>query len=112
VLDVLQEPLDVLVDDNFEWDVTGLRASFVTSVDEAWALKFANSPAFERFLQKYNKASFENRFGQAQNDDTVAKVGSQTRKFRGGSDSSLQHNLGSFWGVCSVAEHAAQPMRP
>ncbi|KAI3429615.1 hypothetical protein D9Q98_005701 [Chlorella vulgaris] len=68
-----EEPLDVLVDDNFDWAVKELRASFVTSDKEAWALKFANSPAFERFLQKFNKAAFENRFGQEHNDDTVAK---------------------------------------
>lgn len=114
VLYVLQEPLDVLVDDNFDWAVKELRASFVTSDKEAWALKFANSPAFERFLQKFNKAAFENRFGQEHNDDTVAKVGALSRNCKGSSDSPMAYTPQAVAGgpLCCSARRSADEMRP
>ena len=70
---MLQEEIDALVDDGFHFEATDMRVTFSAGAD-AWALKFAAPAAFEGFLQRYNKASFENRFGLEQNDEGEAKV--------------------------------------
>jgi len=70
----LQEAIDTLVDDQFSFEARELRVTFFAGED-VWALKFGSPGAFERFLQKYNKAAFENRFGQEQTDASEAKVG-------------------------------------
>jgi hypothetical protein len=69
----VQDPIDTVVDDSFEFEARELRVAFQAG-DDIWALKFASAAAFERFLQKYNKASFENRFGTEQNDASQAKA--------------------------------------
>jgi hypothetical protein len=70
----VQDPIDTVVDDNFEFDAKELRMTFMAG-DDIWAVKFGSPASFERFLQRYNKASFENRFGQEQTAASESKVG-------------------------------------
>ena len=70
-----QDPIDSLVDDNFSFEARDLRVTFFAGENDVWALKFGGPAPFERFLQKYNKAAFENRFGQEQTDASEVKVG-------------------------------------
>ena len=70
-----QDPIDALVDDNFSFEARDLRVTFFAGDSDVWALKFGGPAPFERFLQKYNKAAFENRFGQEQTDASEVKVG-------------------------------------
>ncbi|EFN59732.1 hypothetical protein CHLNCDRAFT_133326 [Chlorella variabilis] len=72
-VDGAQDPIDTLVDDNFSFEARELRVTFAAG-DDIWALKFGSPGAFERFLQKYNKAAFENRFGLEQTDASEAKL--------------------------------------
>ena len=70
---LLQEEIDALVGDGFHFEAVDMRVTFSAGAD-AWALKFTAPAAFEGFLQRYNKASFENRFGLEQTDEGEAKV--------------------------------------
>ena len=70
-----QDPIDSLVDDNFSFEARDLRVTFFAGENDVWALKFGGPAPFERFLQKYNKAAFENRFGKEQTDASEVKVG-------------------------------------
>ncbi|PRW60455.1 CYPRO4-like [Chlorella sorokiniana] len=72
-VDGAQEPIDTVVDDQFSFEAKELRVTFFSGED-IWALKFGSPGAFERFLQKYNKAAFENRFGQEQTEATEVKL--------------------------------------
>ncbi|PSC67936.1 vacuolar import Vid27-related [Micractinium conductrix] len=72
-VDGAQDPIDTLVDDQFSFDAKDKRVTFLAG-DDVWSLKFGSAGGFERFLQKYNKASFENRFGQEQTDASEAKL--------------------------------------
>lgn len=71
------------MDDQFSFEAKELRVTFVVG-EEVWALKFGSPGAFERFLQRYNKASFENRFGQEQTDASEAKVRCREEKVSAG----------------------------
>lgn len=68
-----QDAIDTVVNDDVTFDARDLRVTFLAG-DDIWALKFGSPGAFERFLQKYNKAAFENRYGQEQTDATEAKL--------------------------------------
>lgn len=70
----LQDPIDTLVNDDIEFDARELRVTFMAG-DDIWAVQFGSPGSFERFLQRYNKAAFENRYAQKQTDASATKVG-------------------------------------
>ena len=72
-VDGAQEAVDTRVDDNFSFEPKDSRVTFVAGED-IWALKFGGIAAFERFLQRYNKAMFENRFGVESSEANEVKV--------------------------------------
>eukprot|EP00887_Chlorella_sp_A99_P003933 scaffold11.g3933.t1 len=68
-----QEAVDTLVDDSFNFEPRECRVTFAAS-DDIWTLKFGAAPAYERFLQAYNKAMFENRFGVESSEANELKI--------------------------------------
>jgi hypothetical protein len=65
-----QDALDVEVDDQFSFQAAERRVTFVGS-GSVWALRFPPGPAFQTFLQRYNRAAFENRFGLEQTEENL-----------------------------------------
>lgn len=51
------------MDDQFSFEPMESRATFVAGQD-VWALRFPTPRAFDTFLQRFNAALFENRFGE------------------------------------------------
>ena len=52
----------VQIDDQFNFEPREQRVTFVVG-GEVFALKLGNSKLYEHFLQRCNRAMFENRFG-------------------------------------------------
>lgn len=58
-----QDTISTLIDDQFSFEPKDNRVTFVEGED-VWALRFPSAKAFDTFLQKFNGAMFENRFGE------------------------------------------------
>lgn len=73
-LEGAQEPLDVVVDDSWEFQPRENRCAFADDKDSIWALAFPTTAAFSAFSQQYNKAIFENTYGIERTDDNALKI--------------------------------------
>lgn len=89
-IDGPQEPVDAIIDDEYIFDAEQHRVTF-SAGDETWALRFPNTSTFNLFLQKYNRAVFENRFAMELNeinevkifgDDFMMRLGPETKESR------------------------------
>ena len=69
-----QDPVVTLVDDMFQFEPASLRVTFNTPDATCWSLKFGGARAFESFLQRYNKALFENQTGLQASEASQHKV--------------------------------------
>ncbi len=58
-----QDTISTEVDDQFSFEPKESRVTFVSGED-VWALRFPSTKTFDAFLQKFNAALFENRFGE------------------------------------------------
>jgi len=68
-----QESIDAPIDDEYIFDAANNRVTFAAA-SSTWALRFPTSTAFNIFLQRYNKAVFENRSGLEMNEANEAKI--------------------------------------
>lgn len=74
VIEGAQDEVDTVIDDMFQFEPAGCRVTFNTADAVCWSLKFPGARPFERFLQQYNKALFENRSGLASTAEAHDKI--------------------------------------
>lgn len=72
-LEGCQEAPDIVIDDTLEFQQPQRRCVFLGD-GTVWALAFPNDRSFSNFMQKYNRALFENNYGLEQNEDNELNV--------------------------------------